>query len=693
VTEKFPAQGTFKAKILQNNHTSLFSFDETDINMKSKLESLTMLGEVFVTKSQTVDEDTGSITFSWTISLLSIFQDEIPTIALLWHGRNCDDCEPFMSTNKVIYPNISITHNRPFTEFAEESVLSGADPINEDCFGFSVDIDGDRAVVGAPCSSATPQTSWDFETGNLIGWFKTGEAFDYQPTYGDNSRKRKSYNSIGRIDSYTFGAPQDAEVQGRYYIGTYEKRPGDPLDILIPNPNHQEGDTQGDGPVGTLTSDPFMIRGNQISFLIGGGCDYLTVYIELVVDGFATLRATGQCHETMERVHWSVALYKGRSAQIRIVDASSDQWGHINVDDIKFSWAGDAFPISESSSKSGVAYVFRRQCTDSNQLENCKWIQEQRLIPSDKRTNNLFGASVAIDAAKGIISVGSPNSPAYGFSKETQAIFPFHEQPIYLQVDSALERLMKSGDVLTATPDNPWHFHNSIQNSTYILPMKLPCQDFEKAGALYIYTNQQKRNDKIIEHSKTWSISEQARLSPPDVMANDLFGSALKRTKSMIVVSSESGNFAYFFNLRWQNVKFSSIEYVAIEGVDSKAIITVMRDDISAQLSIGYSTSDLTAIGVDRHKFHTCSNLRLEDRSGCGDYEQSSGILTFAIGQNEATFNISIVNDSCWERHIKYVQLNLHIPGAAAIQGEHFRAQLRIDDDDWMGQICPTGIS
>lgn len=694
VMEKFPSRGTFKVKIVQNNSTSsLLSFDETDENMKRKLESLSMLGEVTVRRSQTFDEGIGSFKLSWTISLISTFQDEIPKIMLLWNGHNCNDCEPFMSGNELIHTNITITHKILQKEFVEDGVLRGGDPVNEDCFGFSVDIDGDRAVVGAPCSSANPQTSWDFETGNLIGWFKTGDAFDYQPTYGDNSRKRTCYSGIGRIDSYTSGQPQDAQIQGRYYIGTYEKRPGDPLDFLSPNQNHQEGDIQGDEPVGTLTSDPFVIHGNKISFLIGGGCDYLTVYVELLVDGFATMRATGQCHETMERIHWDVTLYKDRSAQIRIVDGSSDQWGHINIDDIKFSWTGGDFPISESSSKSGVAYAFRRYCKDRDQGEHCAWIQEQRLVPSDKRTNNLFGVSVAIDEARGTISVGSPKSPLFGFYKDIPGMHPLQDQPKHFPVDSRLEHLMKSGDTLIANPGNLRLLDNFIQNSTYILPMNLPRQYFENAGAIYIYTQQQTHFERTIERSKVWSISEQARLSPPNVMAHDLFGSALKRTKSMIVVNSESDSYTYFFNLKWENVKFSSVEYVAVEGVDSTAMITVLRDDASARLSIGYSTSDLTAIGVDRHKFHACSNMRVDDRQGCGDYEQSSGILTFAVGQNKATFNIQIMNDSCWERQLEYIQLNLHIPGAGAIHGERFRAQLRIDDDDWMGQICPTGIS
>ena len=53
--------------------------------------------------------------------------------------------------------------------------------------------------------------------------------------------------------------------------------------------------------MGTLTSQPFMILGNFISFLIGGGCDPLTEYVELLVDGYLVARSTGKCAETMRR--------------------------------------------------------------------------------------------------------------------------------------------------------------------------------------------------------------------------------------------------------------------------------------------------------------------------------------------------------------------------------------------------------
>jgi hypothetical protein len=156
-------------------------------------------------------------------------------------------------------------------------------------------------------------TTWDFESGDLRGWSKTGDAFDTQPTYGDNPTARNR--------------GQASHHQGNYWIGGYENRnrPSDP-----------PGRTQGDGPQGTLTSAPFMIASPAISFLIGGGCDINTERVELIINGQAVLKVSGRCTETMERIRWNVSPYQGQKAQLRLIDASGGGWGHINFDDVRF---------------------------------------------------------------------------------------------------------------------------------------------------------------------------------------------------------------------------------------------------------------------------------------------------------------------------------------------------------------------
>ena len=167
-----------------------------------------------------------------------------------------------------------------------------------------------------PVSGRMEDTTWDFETGNLRGWTATGNAFIYQPTYGDNPTARHR--------------GQPSKHHGNYWIGGYEKRP---------KPEFKAGDIQGDGPQGSLTSNPFTITTKYISFLIGGGCDIRTVRVELLVNGKIVKQSTGKCNETMTRVRWDVSQFSGQKARIRLVDQSSGGWGHINFDDVRFKGA------------------------------------------------------------------------------------------------------------------------------------------------------------------------------------------------------------------------------------------------------------------------------------------------------------------------------------------------------------------
>ncbi|KAL9978351.1 hypothetical protein ACROYT_G015852 [Oculina patagonica] len=117
---------------------------------------------------------------------------------------------------------------------------------------------------------------FDFEDG-IDGWEKTGTVFNNQPTYGDNPTARN---------------------RGQ--------------------PANQQGDC-----------------GQNISFLIGGGCDINSVRAELIINGQAVRNETGSCTETMTGKTWDVAAFVGERACFRLVDFSSGLWGHINFDDLK----------------------------------------------------------------------------------------------------------------------------------------------------------------------------------------------------------------------------------------------------------------------------------------------------------------------------------------------------------------------
>ena len=141
----------------------------------------------------------------------------------------------------------------------------------------------------------------DFETGTLKDWTADGEAFKGQPIKGDTVNKRRG--------------DMKSRHQGEYWIGTYERA--------------------GDKPTGTLTSVPFKVTHRWASFLVGGGPSPST-FVELVHNNEVVVRVSGLEAEDMQREIVDLIKFANKEIQIRVVDKSSDGWGHINFDDFRF---------------------------------------------------------------------------------------------------------------------------------------------------------------------------------------------------------------------------------------------------------------------------------------------------------------------------------------------------------------------
>lgn len=169
----------------------------------------------------------------------------------------------------------------------------------------------EEEVPGTAAFVEAGEVLFDFEDGSLEGWEVIGEAFDGQPTFAEGPMVR------GRL----------VAPSGHYFIGGYEKRPG---------PEAPAGETVGDAPVGELVSPPFELTGTTLTFLLGGGQDREKLYLVLeTVDGEELLRATGGGTNRMARIAWDVSKWTGQSVRLRLVDHSSDSWGHLNLDDVR----------------------------------------------------------------------------------------------------------------------------------------------------------------------------------------------------------------------------------------------------------------------------------------------------------------------------------------------------------------------
>jgi uncharacterized protein (DUF608 family) len=148
----------------------------------------------------------------------------------------------------------------------------------------------------------------DFEHETYGDWIVTGTAFGSGPV------------EIAKIPSYQ----GDVGGKGRRVVNTHASAPA----------NTVEG---RDAATGTLTSPPFVIERNYITFLIGGGAHKDRTCMNLLIEGKLVRTATGENDNRMKPMTWDVSRWAGQTARLQIVDNASEGWGNIGVDNIVFS--------------------------------------------------------------------------------------------------------------------------------------------------------------------------------------------------------------------------------------------------------------------------------------------------------------------------------------------------------------------
>ena len=89
-----------------------------------------------------------------------------------------------------------------------------------------------------------------------------------------------------------------------------------------------------DLPTGRMTSPSFVIEGELITFVMGGGKVPDSEKLELLVDDQPVRKATGCNSEWMGQHVWNISMFRGKLARLVITDASSGTWGHTLVDEI-----------------------------------------------------------------------------------------------------------------------------------------------------------------------------------------------------------------------------------------------------------------------------------------------------------------------------------------------------------------------
>jgi non-lysosomal glucosylceramidase len=259
------------------------------------------------------DFDDVEFTGEYPIGLVRYRDEDFPATVRM------EAFSPFIPLNAVdsalpaTLVHVTVENTSP--EPVQASLLSWLE--NAVCFHSAPDIravrrsrvvsrDGRAAIVHA--AEATPPPPGgrrpdivlaDFEGADYGGWVAEGEAFGTGPARGTLPHQQP----VGGF-------------RGKGLVNTF---------------------LEGDRPQGTLTSPEFVIARDHVNFLIGGGGHAGETCINLIVDDVVERTATGQNQETLLWDSWDVRELAGRTARIRIVDASAEGWGHINVDQIELS--------------------------------------------------------------------------------------------------------------------------------------------------------------------------------------------------------------------------------------------------------------------------------------------------------------------------------------------------------------------
>ncbi len=148
----------------------------------------------------------------------------------------------------------------------------------------------------------------DFERPTYDPWTAEGAAFGSGPVALD---QMPAYQ--GKVGG-----------QGRRVVNSHASAPGDSVESK-------------DAQTGTLTSRPFTIERDYITFLIGGGAHQGRTCVNLLVDGQTVLSATGRNDNRLAPHIWDVRRWAGRSARLQVVDRESGSWGNIGLDHIVFT--------------------------------------------------------------------------------------------------------------------------------------------------------------------------------------------------------------------------------------------------------------------------------------------------------------------------------------------------------------------
>jgi len=162
------------------------------------------------------------------------------------------------------------------------------------------------AETSANNDTVNNQVRFDFETGDLQNWKVVEGWFEYPV-----SDRPVFHNVYPEVPENLYNK------QGQFYLSTVERKVGPSNDQMV----------------GVIESPVFVLAEPTMTFLVGGG-QADNVYVALcTLDGKEVLKTRGRQTEIMQRIDWSAPEWVGQRVFLRVMDANSDGWGHVTLDD------------------------------------------------------------------------------------------------------------------------------------------------------------------------------------------------------------------------------------------------------------------------------------------------------------------------------------------------------------------------
>jgi len=304
----------------------------------------------------------------------------------------------------------------------------------------------------------------------------------------------------------------------------------------------------------------------------------------------------------------------------------------------------------------GSAYVFRREGSD--------WLEETKLIASDRRDGDQFGGAVSISA--NYVVVGSASNDDHGTSSGTAYIFG-HDGSQWFE-----EAILTASD---AQGFDYFGFSVSISGDRALV------------GA---YGNDDDRGSAYVFKSDGLNWAEEAKLLASDGVAYDHFGRAVSLTNACAIVAApyddnrenESGS-VYVFRLE----DFEWVEHLKITARDAEPI-----DYFGWSVSM---SGDEAVMGIlnDPHagSAYVCTGFAddlsisviLSPASGTGSFDYSFGlsnntdslltmdVWTKAVGPNGGQKTGGVVTRRTINPGVAYFDSGSHALGVGAPNGEY----------------------